>query len=395
MNLAPLPSNLKACREQMISAGWERESINNQIGRIRRMFRWGTENELVSATVYQALETVAGLRKGRTEAVETDPVKPVADHLVEAIRPFVSQQVWAMVELQQLTAMRPGEVAIMRTADINMGGNVWIYVPESHKTEHHDIGREIYLGPQAQAIIKPFLSANRSAYLFSPRDAEAKRRETQRKNRRSPVQPSQVDRSRPKGQATLEHCVERYLGLVLSKDVRNSEGLEVRTSYGQYLGRSPQEIESIYLEYLAKDTVATFGIYKKLQEHLLEMLRASQLVWGFVSSEWLNTQVRRWGLQTHHIQLKAAIVLRAITANGLGIDLERRDDVLQRLDGVLDELRAGLRHHGYLPGQKGSGKALQEILRRLERQHPQQDFPRTPTGLYAKKRESLLEVAEC
>ncbi len=41
------PLSLKACRQQMIDAGWERESINTHVGRIRRMFKWGAENELV------------------------------------------------------------------------------------------------------------------------------------------------------------------------------------------------------------------------------------------------------------------------------------------------------------------------------------------------------------
>ena len=144
------PLALKACRQVMIDAGWERESINKHMGRIRRMFKWGADNELVDASIHQALETVAGLRKGRSEAVETDDVKPVADYLGDAVRPFVSRQVWAMIELQRLTGMRSGEAVIMRGSDIGMGGAVWTYFPGSHKPEHHERGREIYLGPLHQ-----------------------------------------------------------------------------------------------------------------------------------------------------------------------------------------------------------------------------------------------------
>jgi integrase len=81
-----------------------------------------------------------------------------------------------MVELQGLTALRPGEVVILQTGDIDMSGRIWIYTPAEHKTEHHEIGREIYLGPLAQAILRPFLKADRMAYLFSPRDADAHHR---------------------------------------------------------------------------------------------------------------------------------------------------------------------------------------------------------------------------
>jgi hypothetical protein len=172
----------------------------------------GAENELVSASVHQALATVAGLRKGRSEAVETPRVKCVADNLVEAIHPFVSRQVWAMIELQRLTAMRPGEVVIMRTTDLHMGGKAWVYVPESHKTEHHDREREIYLGPHAQKVIAPFLKTNLIGYLFSPEDAETERRAVQRENRKSPVQPSQRTRRKknPKRQPGERYTVFSY-----------------------------------------------------------------------------------------------------------------------------------------------------------------------------------------
>jgi hypothetical protein len=38
---------------------------NQRIGRIKRMFRWAVENELIPVTISQALETVRGLGQGR------------------------------------------------------------------------------------------------------------------------------------------------------------------------------------------------------------------------------------------------------------------------------------------------------------------------------------------
>jgi DNA polymerase I-like protein with 3'-5' exonuclease and polymerase domains len=103
--------------------------------------------------------------------------------------------------------------------------------------------------------------------------------------------------------------------------------------------------------------------------------------------------VRRWGWQTHHIQLRAAIVLDAITANGMGIDLEQRGTLQQQLQAVADEQLEVLRAYGYLPGQKGSGKALQGILKRLQAQHRDLEFPRTATGKYSTSQESLTQLA--
>src|SRR4029077_10445827 len=137
-------------------------------------------------------------RRGRADVRESEPVKPVPDAFVDAIKPHVSRQVWAMVELQRLTGMRPGEVCMMRSCDLDTSGRVWAYTPESHKTEHHGRERRIYLGPKAQEALRPWLRPELTAYLFSPTEAEAERRAVQREDRETRVQPSQRNRRRRK-----------------------------------------------------------------------------------------------------------------------------------------------------------------------------------------------------
>ena len=60
------------------------------------------------------------------------------------------------------------------------------------------------------------------------------------------------------GKSTLEHCAAHYLGINLPKSLTDSDGHDVRTSYGKWLNRPPGEIESVYLEYLAKDAMVTY-----------------------------------------------------------------------------------------------------------------------------------------
>ena len=79
------PLSLKAVRDDMIRLRWCRTSINKHIDRIKRIFRWGVENELVPAEVSHALATVPGLRRGRCDAMESDPVTPVPDAHIEAV----------------------------------------------------------------------------------------------------------------------------------------------------------------------------------------------------------------------------------------------------------------------------------------------------------------------
>jgi integrase len=191
------PKRLKTVRERMIAAGLARGVINQRVGRIIRAFKWAGSEELISVTVYQALKTVSGLQRGRTTARETEPVKPVPEAFVDAVRPHVSAQVWAMIELQRLSAMRPNEVVAMRAADLDTSGPAWVYRPASHKMEHKGKGRVVFLGPRAQAILRPWFRPSLEEHLFQPREASAARRTALRATRKTPVQPSQRDRSRP------------------------------------------------------------------------------------------------------------------------------------------------------------------------------------------------------
>ena len=70
--------------------------------------------------------------------------------------------------------MRPAEVCIVRPCDIDRSVDPWLYVPDSHKTEHHGRERMIFLGPQAQVILLRYLARDAEAYCFRPCDSEAK-----------------------------------------------------------------------------------------------------------------------------------------------------------------------------------------------------------------------------
>ena len=123
------PLALKSLRQRMIEEGQSRKYINLNVGRIKRMFKWAVSEELIPVTVYQALATVPGLQKGRTKAHETEPIKPVADELVEATLPFLPSVVADMVQLQRLTGARPEEICILRPADLDRNGDVLVYRP--------------------------------------------------------------------------------------------------------------------------------------------------------------------------------------------------------------------------------------------------------------------------
>jgi site-specific recombinase XerD len=151
------PRALKTIREQMIAMNWYRKSINKQISRIKMVFRWAVENEMLPPSVHQALQAVRGLSRGRTNARESLPIRPVPEDLIMAIQPFVSRQVWSLIQLQLLTGARAGELVMLRGVDLKTGDQIWTVEPDQHKTSHLGHSKRIYFGPQAKAIVQEYL----------------------------------------------------------------------------------------------------------------------------------------------------------------------------------------------------------------------------------------------
>ena len=180
----------------MVKKGYCRGRINKDTARIKRVFKWAARKQIVPITTYQSLTTVEGLRVGRSDARETEPVRPVAEAVVEETLQHALPIVADMAGLQLLTGARPGEVVIMRAIDIDMTGLVWMYHPRHHKNAYRGHPRNIALGPQAQEIVKRYLKPNVEAILFSPAQAVDEQNAERRRNRKSPMTPSQRKRKR-------------------------------------------------------------------------------------------------------------------------------------------------------------------------------------------------------
>ena len=173
-----------------------RRYVNYLTGAIKRIFRWAASQELLPVSVYHALATVPGLRRGRSSARESKPILPVDDATIAATLPYLPAPVAAMVQAQRLTGCRAGEIVIMRPCDIDRSGKVWCYRPATHKGTHLERERVIFIGPKAQAILAPWLLRDATSYCFSPRETKAAHNAAHRASRRSPVTPSQAKRHR-------------------------------------------------------------------------------------------------------------------------------------------------------------------------------------------------------
>lgn len=239
------PLALRAFQEQLVAEGCSRPYVNSLVAVVKRCFKWAAANEKLPIATYQALAVAPGLRRGRTEAREPDPIGPVDDAVVDATLPHLPPIVADMVRLQRLTGCRPGEVCGIRPCDIDTTEKVWSYRPASHKTQHHGRERRIFIGPKAQDVLRPYLLRDKAAYCFVPVESEAKRNAARRENRRSPMTPSQAAR-RPKRKP------KRTAGEVYTKDSYHRAILRtlVRLARRDRHDRRPKGV--VYAKWLAE-----------------------------------------------------------------------------------------------------------------------------------------------
>jgi integrase len=272
------PVSLKTVRQAMISAKLSRRVINARVNRIRRVFKWGVENELVGPEILHALQAVAPLKKGRSSAPERREVKPVPQQHIDAVRALVSSPVRAMIDLQLLTGMRPGEVVIMRPRDIDRTDATWKYAPSSHKTEHHGAERAVFLGPKAKRVLVPFLARNSDAYLFDPREAMAEKHR-ERRDAAKITRPVKKLRKRPNPRLGDHYTRKAYHNAIFKacrkagvpvwgpNRLRHNAATELRKQFGievarVILGHRSAEVTEVYAELdrsRASDIMAQVG----------------------------------------------------------------------------------------------------------------------------------------
>ena len=271
-NFTPLA--LVFLQEKWVESGYARLTVNRYVNIVKQAFKHGVKFGWVDSTTNYALQAVDNLKAGRTKAWESKGVKPVDDETVDRTLPFMPPIVADMVRVQRLCGMRPQDVRNMRSCDIDRSGEVWRYVPYTHKTEHEGKIRLVAIGPRAQAILMSYLLEKEDtpeAFLFSPKDTVrlrniGKRRKRKTLNKSGQVQPSQRDRSKPGAakhgdkytkdsykQAIARACEKAGVEKWAPNQLRHSSGTEVRSKYGldaaqAFLGHANASTTEIYAE---------------------------------------------------------------------------------------------------------------------------------------------------
>jgi integrase len=162
-----------------------RNYVNACVRRIKQVLRWGTTQRLVPGGVWHELSALSGLTIGRSGVRESKPVEAVPWSLVEATLPHLTPTVRAAVLVQWHSGMRAAEVLAMTRRQLDTSGPQWIYRPVRHKGSWKGRERIVALGPNAQEALRPFVTLDPDAAIFSPSTSWDEFRDEKRRKRRT------------------------------------------------------------------------------------------------------------------------------------------------------------------------------------------------------------------
>lgn len=154
-----------ALRDALVRSGISRGCVNRYLAITKRMLTWALDENLISAQVKAELTQVSPLKRGRSEAPETSPVRAIDDATIEKTLEHMVADTADMVRVHRLTGMRPEEICGLTFAKIDTSRTPWVYRPGDHKNAWRGLPRVVLIGPRAREILERHRGR---AYCFSP-----------------------------------------------------------------------------------------------------------------------------------------------------------------------------------------------------------------------------------
>jgi len=149
---------------------------------------------------------------------------------------------------------------------------------------------------------------------------------------------------------SLDSLTTKYCNVQVPKDVVDADGLPVRTSFGQFIGKPVEDIPQVYMAYAAGDTSATLAVWQAQVKELTFIRERARMAYGFPGEEQLDQAWQTLGPLTIGVQVKAALLARIMGRQGICFDHARRDSVMATLHDEQAQAAQQLREEGiYVP----------------------------------------------
>ena len=167
--------------------------------------------------------------------------------------------------------------------------------------------------------------------------------------------------------SSLKEICKRMLGIDIDKD----EG--VRCTFDQYLNKPFSSISEEHLRYAALDAIYTFDAYCKLLSYI-------------------DHHDSKKTLLSHDIQVKGSLALDNIYKNGIGFDVEGRNNWVKEVSDKMKVQSERLSVWGWIRGKKGIKNTYEDIMSHIG---IKDKLPRSEkSNMISAKEEDLLPYSD-
>ena len=158
---------------------------------------------------------------------------------------------------------------------------------------------------------------------------------------------------------SLAAVTRNVCGYELDKDT------DVRCNFEQFQGTPVERIPQQFIDYGAKDVIATYDCYIRLKNEITKTKSETNL--------------------SHHIQLLGSLALNKMYKNGIGFDEERAKVALDSLTKQMEQKSQVMHMYGFVRGVKGNQSSYNYIVEYLGIR-----LPKTERGDFSMKEDDLL-----
>ena len=139
---------------------------------------------------------------------------------------------------------------------------------------------------------------------------------------------------------SLARISQDLLGIELDKNE------EIRCNFADFMEVPTEKIpKAEFLEYGAKDVIATFHCFTRLRMEITRLNNTNNL--------------------SHHIQILGGLALNRMYKNGIGFDEDRATELLRQLNATLEVQHVTMSAYGFVKGIKGNQQAYNNVINYL------------------------------
>lgn len=210
--------------KNIVKKKWSRGYLNKLLSQWKRIIHYGINAGYIRPEIWSAIKDYPLVKENDVAAPPSLPRREaVDDKTINYTLLILPPTVARFVRFLRGTGARPSELCRIQVKDlVRLEDGLYLFTPDKHKTATKGKNRYIAFSHSESAEIEKVI-ANKSPdnYLFSPRDLALEIFERKSKERKTKIQPTQVNRARRKRKNRLARFKENFTTVSIGRALRN------------------------------------------------------------------------------------------------------------------------------------------------------------------------------